>query len=39
LSPDGLAIFERRFDAAGKLVYGFESDPWYRFARRADAPW
>ena len=39
LNADGIAIFEQRHDAAGKLVYGFEPDPWYRFARRADAPW
>jgi hypothetical protein len=39
LDADGIAIFEQHRDAAGKLVYGDEPDPWYRYARRADAPW
>jgi hypothetical protein len=39
LNADGIAIFEQQRDAAGKLVYGDEPDPWYRYARRADAPW
>lgn len=39
LDADGLAIFEQRRDAAGALVGGPEGDGWYRFARRADAPW
>lgn len=39
LDADGIAIFEQHRDAAGKLVFGDEPDPWYRFARRADAPW
>lgn len=39
LDGDGIAVFEQQRDAAGKLVHGDEPDPWYRFARRADAPW
>jgi hypothetical protein len=39
LDADGIAVFEQHRDAAGTLVYGGETDPWYRFARRADAPW
>jgi hypothetical protein len=39
LNGDGIALFEQQRDAAGALVYGTEPDPWYRFARRADAPW
>lgn len=39
LNADGIALFEQRRDAAGRLVYGTETDPWYRFARRADTPW
>jgi hypothetical protein len=39
LDADGIAMFEQQRDAAGKLVYGDEPDPWYRYARRADAPW
>ncbi len=39
LTADGLAVFEQHRDAAGVLVYGVESDPWYRYVRRADAPW
>jgi hypothetical protein len=39
LDADGLAVFEQRRDAAGVLVQGGEADPWFRFARRADAPW
>jgi hypothetical protein len=39
LNADGIAIFEQQRDAAGKLVYGDEPDPWYRYARRADTPW
>lgn len=39
LDADGIAVFEQHRDAAGKLVYGDEPDPWYRYARRADAPW
>jgi len=39
LDADSIAMFEQQRDAAGKLVYGDEPDPWYRYARRADAPW
>jgi hypothetical protein len=39
LNADGIAVFEQHRDAAGKLVYGDMPDPWYRYARRADAPW
>jgi CpeT/CpcT family (DUF1001) len=39
LDGDGIALFEQQRDAAGQLVKGGGSDPWYRFARRADAPW
>ncbi len=39
LTANGIALFEQRRDATGRLVYGMEADPWYRFARRADAPW
>lgn len=39
LDADGIALFEQRRDAAGRLVQGGEPDPWYRFARRADTPW
>jgi hypothetical protein len=39
LDADGLAVFEQQRDAAGVLVYGEEADPWFRYARRADAPW
>jgi hypothetical protein len=39
VNVDGLALQELQRDAAGVLVRGGEADPWYRFARRADAPW
>lgn len=39
LDADGLAVFERQRDAMGGLVRAEPADPWYRFARRADAPW
>jgi hypothetical protein len=40
LSADGLAVFEEQRDAAGAVVRGGGgSDPWYRYARRADTPW
>lgn len=38
LDADGVALFERQRDAAGVPVRD-DADPWYRFARRADAPW
>jgi len=39
LDPDGLAVLERQRDATGVPVREEPADPWYRFARRADAPW
>jgi hypothetical protein len=39
LDADGIAVFEQLRDAAGVLVQGGEPDPWYRYARRGDAPW
>jgi CpeT/CpcT family (DUF1001) len=39
LTADGLAIFEQQRDALGALVAGDIKDPWFRFGRRADAPW
>jgi hypothetical protein len=33
LERDVLAISERHFDAAGKVVYGERADPFYRFER------
>jgi hypothetical protein len=39
LNHEGLAILDRHTDAAGTVVYGAELDPYYRFIRRADAPW
>jgi len=36
LDADGLSIFDQRRDAAGAVVSGNESDPWYRFSRRAE---
>ncbi len=39
LDADGLAVFEQQRDAAGALVTGDLADPFFRFVRRADAPW
>jgi hypothetical protein len=39
LDPDGIAVLEQHRDAAGVLVSGDEADPWFRYARRGDAPW
>lgn len=39
LDADGLAVLERQRDATGALARAEAADPWYRFARRADAPW
>jgi hypothetical protein len=39
LGRDGLALLDIRRDANGAIVQGGETDPWYRFVRRADAPW
>ena len=39
LGTETLNLFEQHRDAAGVIVYGAAADPWYRFVRRADAPW
>jgi CpeT/CpcT family (DUF1001) len=39
LDAENLAVFEQQRDAGGTLVYGDQADPWFRYARRADAPW
>ena len=39
LNAEGLAVSEQQRDAAGVLVYGNLTDPYFRYARRADAPW
>lgn len=39
LDADGLEALEQHRDAAGVLVFGDEEDPWFRYARRGDAPW
>jgi hypothetical protein len=39
LNAEGLAIFEQQRDAAGVLAFGDLADPYFRYARRADAPW
>jgi len=39
LGAETLNLFELHRDAAGATVYGEAVDPWYRFVRRADAPW
>lgn len=39
LDDDGLAVLDIRRDAGGTVMEGGEADPWYRFVRRADAPW
>lgn len=39
LDRNGISIFDLHRDAAGVVVYGDAADPWYRFIRRADAPW
>ena len=39
LGPDTLNVFEQQRDAAGALVEGDMPDPWFRYARRGDAPW
>ena len=39
LGPERLAIFEQHRDANGVLVFGAAADPWFRYIRRADAPW
>jgi hypothetical protein len=39
LGAEVLAIFEQHRDANGVLVFGAAADPWFRYVRRADAPW
>ncbi|MEO8315275.1 MAG: chromophore lyase CpcT/CpeT [Pseudomonadota bacterium] len=39
LDAEGLAVFEQQRDAGGALVAGDLRDPFFRFTRRADAPW
>jgi hypothetical protein len=39
LDAEGLAVFELQRDAAGALVSEDLRDPFFRFSRRADAPW
>jgi hypothetical protein len=39
LGPETLNVFEQHRDAAGTLVFGDAADPWFRYSRRADAPW
>jgi hypothetical protein len=39
LGAETLGLFEQQRDATGAVVYGDLEDPWFRFARRADAPW
>ncbi|MEO8308628.1 MAG: CpcT/CpeT family chromophore lyase [Pseudomonadota bacterium] len=36
---DGVSLFEVRRDALGAVIPSAESDPHYRFTRRADTPW
>jgi hypothetical protein len=39
LDREGIAVLDIRRDASGTVLEGGQSDPWYRFVRRADAPW
>ena len=39
LTADGLNVFEQQRDAAGQMVGDDLPDPWFRYARRGDAPW
>jgi hypothetical protein len=39
LDAENFAIFEQQRDAAGVLASGDIRDPYFRFSRRADAPW
>lgn len=39
LSADGLNVFEQLRDAVGQPAGVELADPWYRYARRGDAPW
>lgn len=38
LDADGISLYELKRDAAGVAEQG-PADPWFRYARRADAPW
>jgi hypothetical protein len=39
LDEDGLRMLDIRRDVNGTVMEGGGDDPWYRFIRRADAPW
>jgi hypothetical protein len=39
LDGEGIAVLDIQRDANGTVIQGGEADPWYRFVRRADAPW
>jgi hypothetical protein len=39
LDAEGLSVSEQQRDAVGVLVSGDLRDPYFRFTRRADAPW
>ena len=39
LGVETLNLFEQHRDATGVIVYGAGADPWFRYFRRADAPW
>jgi len=39
LGAETLNLFEQHRDAAGVIVFGAATDPWFRYSRRADAPW
>ncbi len=39
LDAETFAVMDRQRDAAGTLMTGVEADPYYRYSRRADAPW
>jgi hypothetical protein len=39
LGVETLNLFEQHRDATGVVVYGAGADPWFRYFRRADAPW
>ena len=39
LDRDGIELLDVQRDANGVVMQGGEADPWYRYVRRADAPW
>ncbi len=39
LGAETLNLFEQHRDATGVIIYGAAADPWFRYFRRADAPW